>query len=34
MKNPTRFDLTGIQISLELILGGVGALALMRWLGM
>lgn len=31
---PSRHDLTQIQVGLEIILGGIGALALMRWLGM
>jgi hypothetical protein len=32
--NPSRFDFTGFQIGIELIFGAVGALALIRWLGM
>jgi hypothetical protein len=32
--NPTRFDLTGFQIGAELVFGAIGALALIRWLGM
>jgi hypothetical protein len=31
--NPSRFDLVSLQINVELTLGAVGALALMRWLG-
>ena len=29
---PSRYDLTQIQVAIELALGGIAALALMRWL--